>query len=173
MRTQQMSKRRPTKPVYVGGVKVGGGADITVQSMTKTDTRDVAATVRQIHELEEAGCGGFFNASSVCAAVDDLVSCEISWLGADCTLELDRLFNTDWGRAVSAGFLISAAMFSIGVIYVIRNIFRVRSMALAGTPPTPEQAMRMQKQMRYGGMVALAFGIGAVLAMVMARGYNP
>ncbi len=51
-----MSKRRPTKPVYVGGVKVGGDADITVQSMTKTDTRDVAATVRQIHELEEAGC---------------------------------------------------------------------------------------------------------------------
>ena len=51
-----MNKRRVTKPVYVGGVKVGGGADVTVQSMTKTDTRDVAATVRQIHELEEAGC---------------------------------------------------------------------------------------------------------------------
>ena len=51
-----MTKRRVTKPVYVGGVKVGGGADITVQSMTKTDTRDVRATVRQIHELEEAGC---------------------------------------------------------------------------------------------------------------------
>ncbi len=51
-----MTKRRVTKPVYVGGVKVGGGADVTVQSMTKTDTRDVKATVRQIHELEEAGC---------------------------------------------------------------------------------------------------------------------
>ena len=51
-----MFQRRPTKPVYVGGVKVGGGADITVQSMTKTDTRDVAATVRQIHQLEEVGC---------------------------------------------------------------------------------------------------------------------
>ncbi|NQW22773.1 MAG: flavodoxin-dependent (E)-4-hydroxy-3-methylbut-2-enyl-diphosphate synthase [SAR202 cluster bacterium] len=51
-----MSKRRVTKPVYVGGVKIGGGADVTVQSMTKTDTRDVAATVKQIHELEEAGC---------------------------------------------------------------------------------------------------------------------
>jgi len=51
-----MNKRRVTKPVYVGGVKVGGGADVTVQSMTKTDTRDVKATVRQIHELEEAGC---------------------------------------------------------------------------------------------------------------------
>ena len=51
-----MQQRRVTKPVYVGGVKVGGGGDITVQSMTKTDTRDVKATVRQIHELEEAGC---------------------------------------------------------------------------------------------------------------------
>ena len=51
-----MNKRRVTKAVTIGGVKVGGGADITVQSMTKTDTRDVAATVRQIHELEEAGC---------------------------------------------------------------------------------------------------------------------
>ena len=51
-----MKKRRVTKPVYVGNVQVGGGADITVQSMTKTDTRDVAATVRQIHELEEVGC---------------------------------------------------------------------------------------------------------------------
>jgi (E)-4-hydroxy-3-methylbut-2-enyl-diphosphate synthase len=51
-----MTKRRVTKPVYVGGVKVGGGADITVQSMTKTDTRDVASTVEQIRGLEEAGC---------------------------------------------------------------------------------------------------------------------
>ena len=51
-----MKIRRVTKPVNVGGVQVGGGAEITVQSMTKTDTRDVAATVRQIHELEEVGC---------------------------------------------------------------------------------------------------------------------
>jgi len=51
-----MKKRRVTKPVYVSRVKVGGGADITVQSMTKTDTRDVGATVRQIQELEEVGC---------------------------------------------------------------------------------------------------------------------
>jgi (E)-4-hydroxy-3-methylbut-2-enyl-diphosphate synthase len=51
-----MTKRRITKRVFVGDVMVGGDAPITVQSMTKTDTRDVAATVRQIHELEEAGC---------------------------------------------------------------------------------------------------------------------
>ena len=51
-----MIKRRITKPVYVGNVKVGGDAPVTVQSMTKTDTRDVAATVQQIRELEEVGC---------------------------------------------------------------------------------------------------------------------
>ncbi len=51
-----MNNRRVTKPIYVGDVKVGGDAPITVQSMTKTDTRDVAATVRQVRELEEVGC---------------------------------------------------------------------------------------------------------------------
>ena len=51
-----MIKRRVTKPLYVGEVKVGGDAPVTVQSMTKTDTRDVAATVRQVRALEEAGC---------------------------------------------------------------------------------------------------------------------
>lgn len=51
-----MTNRRVSKPVYVGDVKVGGDAPITVQSMTKTDTRDVAATVDQIKGLEELGC---------------------------------------------------------------------------------------------------------------------
>jgi (E)-4-hydroxy-3-methylbut-2-enyl-diphosphate synthase len=51
-----MATRRITKAVNIGDVQVGGDAPITVQSMTKTDTRDVAATVRQIHELEEIGC---------------------------------------------------------------------------------------------------------------------
>ena len=52
----QSMARRVTKPVWVGDVKVGGDAPISVQSMTKTDTRDVEATVAQIHGLEEAGC---------------------------------------------------------------------------------------------------------------------
>ena len=51
-----MTHRRVTKPVHVGTVQVGGDAPITVQSMTKTDTRDVAATVAEVHRLEEAGC---------------------------------------------------------------------------------------------------------------------
>jgi (E)-4-hydroxy-3-methylbut-2-enyl-diphosphate synthase len=53
------------RAVKVGGVQIGGGAPITVQSMTSTDTRDIAATVAQIREIEEAG------ASIVRVAVPD------------------------------------------------------------------------------------------------------
>ena len=44
-----------TRQVIAGGVPIGGGAPITVQSMTNTDTRDVAATLGQIRALAEAG----------------------------------------------------------------------------------------------------------------------
>ena len=45
-----------TRQVLVGGLPMGGGAPITIQSMTNTDTRDAAATVAQIRRLEAAGC---------------------------------------------------------------------------------------------------------------------
>jgi (E)-4-hydroxy-3-methylbut-2-enyl-diphosphate synthase len=48
--------RRPTRRLQVGTVAVGGDAPISVQTMTKTDTRDVRATVNQILELDTAGC---------------------------------------------------------------------------------------------------------------------
>jgi (E)-4-hydroxy-3-methylbut-2-enyl-diphosphate synthase len=48
--------RRETRQISVGNVKVGGGAPITVQSMTKTDTRDIWATIEEIRKLEDAGC---------------------------------------------------------------------------------------------------------------------
>jgi (E)-4-hydroxy-3-methylbut-2-enyl-diphosphate synthase len=48
--------RRISKAIKIGSVTVGGGAPVVVQSMTKTDTRDVKATVRQIKQLEEVGC---------------------------------------------------------------------------------------------------------------------
>ena len=49
-------KRRVSKQIDVGDVKVGGDAPVSVQTMTKTDTRDVPATVRQIDQAAEAGC---------------------------------------------------------------------------------------------------------------------
>ena len=47
--------RRTTRQVLVGGVAVGGGAPVVVQSMTNTDTADVASSVRQVAELWRAG----------------------------------------------------------------------------------------------------------------------
>ena len=47
--------RRPTKKIYVGNVAVGGDAPISVQSMTNTNTCDVAATVAQIQRCVDAG----------------------------------------------------------------------------------------------------------------------
>jgi (E)-4-hydroxy-3-methylbut-2-enyl-diphosphate synthase len=53
---QASTKRRRSIPVRVGEVVVGGAAPIAVQTMTKTDTRDVHATLEQIAALKEAGC---------------------------------------------------------------------------------------------------------------------
>ena len=51
-----MYTRTQTKTVYVGGVPVGGGHPVTVQSMTNTDTSDITATIDQIRALADAGC---------------------------------------------------------------------------------------------------------------------
>lgn len=61
--------RNKTKKIKVGNTYVGGDADITVQSMTNTDTRNAQETVRQIKELEEAGC------HIIRCAVPDLEAC--------------------------------------------------------------------------------------------------
>ena len=50
-----LRKRRQTIGVKVGNVQVGGGAPVVVQSMTNTDTADVAATAQQCLELAQAG----------------------------------------------------------------------------------------------------------------------
>ncbi len=62
--------RRISIPLKVGKVTVGGDAAITVQSMTKTDTRDIPATVNQIRQLEDCGC------EIVRVAVPDKVAAE-------------------------------------------------------------------------------------------------
>ena len=49
-------RRRPSRQVMVGNVAVGGGAPISIQSMTNTSTSDIEATVAQIRALEDAGC---------------------------------------------------------------------------------------------------------------------
>lgn len=51
-----MIKRRLSKQIQIGNVKIGGNAPVSVQSMTNTDTRNVKATLKQIYDLSEHGC---------------------------------------------------------------------------------------------------------------------
>ena len=55
MKTESPIKRRETRKIWVGDVPVGGDAPISVQSMTNTETCDVAATVAQVQAIADAG----------------------------------------------------------------------------------------------------------------------
>ena len=54
--TYKVGVRRKTRQVNIGGIRVGGDAPISVQTMTKTKTSDVEGTVKQIRQAAEAGC---------------------------------------------------------------------------------------------------------------------
>jgi len=54
--TEYFPSRRKTRVVRVGRLTIGGDAPIVVQSMTKTDTREVGKTIEQIQQMEAAGC---------------------------------------------------------------------------------------------------------------------
>ena len=64
-----MIKRRKTRTVQIGQLKVGGNAPISVQSMTNTDTRKAKNTIEQIKKMEQEGC------ELVRIAVPDMASC--------------------------------------------------------------------------------------------------
>ena len=51
-----MIKRKETRQIHIGNVAIGGGAPISVQSMTNTKTTDTESTVAQINALQAAGC---------------------------------------------------------------------------------------------------------------------
>ena len=54
MADSKLAARRPTHVVPVGGIPLGGGGPIVVQSMTDTDTADIEATVTQVKLLADA-----------------------------------------------------------------------------------------------------------------------
>ena len=72
-----ISPRKFTQQVLVGNIKVGGGAPIVVQSMTNTDTADVAGSVNQIMQLSDAGSEMVritVNSEEAASAVPDIVN---------------------------------------------------------------------------------------------------
>ena len=93
--------RRISRPINVGGVQVGGGAPITVQSMTTSKTHDVAATLAEINRLVNAGADIVRIAvprPEDVAALPDLVQ------AAPCPLVADIHFNHQYAlKAIEAG----------------------------------------------------------------------
>ncbi|MGI6733941.1 MAG: flavodoxin-dependent (E)-4-hydroxy-3-methylbut-2-enyl-diphosphate synthase [Anaerovoracaceae bacterium] len=86
-----------TKQVRVGNVFIGGGAPVSIQSMTNTDTRDVRATVEQIARLADAGC------EIVRCAVPDMEAAEaIRSIKKAITLPLVADIHFDYRLALAA-----------------------------------------------------------------------
>jgi (E)-4-hydroxy-3-methylbut-2-enyl-diphosphate synthase len=90
-----MIERRSTKRILVGDVAVGGGEPVTVQSMTNTDTRDVAATLAPVKALEAAGC------QIVRVAVPDAEAAEaLGAIIAGTTIPIVADLHFDWQLAL-------------------------------------------------------------------------
>lgn len=87
---------RHTRKVTVGNVTIGGGAPVSIQSMTNTRTSDACATLEQIHALKEAGCD--IVRLAVCND-DDLAACRTIVRQTDVPLVADIQF--DWKLAAA------------------------------------------------------------------------
>lgn len=86
-----------TKKIRVGNIYVGGDSNITVQSMTNTDTSDVVSTVNQILALEKAGC------DIIRCAVPDMSACDaIKHIVAQINIPLVADIHFDYRLAMEA-----------------------------------------------------------------------
>jgi (E)-4-hydroxy-3-methylbut-2-enyl-diphosphate synthase len=88
---------RMTRQIRVGTVPVGGGAPVSVQSMTNTDTRDVAATLAQIRQLAAAGCE-----IVRCAVPDQAAAATLAAIRRDSPLPLIADIHFDYRLALAA-----------------------------------------------------------------------
>jgi len=89
--------RKPTRTIHLGNIKIGGDNPILVQSMTNTQTQDIAATVSQIQRLTSAGC------EIIRVAVPDMVSAQaISQIKKHIQIPLIADIHFDFKLAVAA-----------------------------------------------------------------------
>ena len=106
-----MTKRYPTKKIYIKDVAIGGDAPISVQSMTFSDTRDVEATVEQIRRLHFAG------ADIVRVAVPDMeAALALEEISKQSTLPLVADIHFNYKLALEAAKWVDAIRFNPGNI---------------------------------------------------------
>lgn len=88
---------RTTRQIHVGPVAIGGGAPVSIQSMTNTDTRDAAATLAQIRALAAAGCE-----IVRCAVPDQQAAEALAAIRRDSPLPLIADIHFDYRLALAA-----------------------------------------------------------------------
>ena len=105
-----MKRKQVTKQITLGNLKIGGGAPVVVQSMTKTDTRDAASTVAQIKRLEAAGCEAVrvavldYNAAKAIKAIKKAIKIPfIADVHFDYKLALESIANGIDGLRINPG----------------------------------------------------------------------
>ncbi len=88
---------RITRQIQLGSVAIGGGAPVSVQSMTNTDTRDVAATLAQIRRLLDAGCE-----IVRCAVPDQQAALALAAIRRECPIPLIADIHFDHQLALTS-----------------------------------------------------------------------
>ncbi|KPK39940.1 MAG: 4-hydroxy-3-methylbut-2-en-1-yl diphosphate synthase [Omnitrophica WOR_2 bacterium SM23_29] len=118
-------QRRKTKTINLGSVKIGSGYPISVQSMTKTDTSNVKATVAQIKRLQKAGC------EIIRIAVKDRPSCDaISEIRRKIDIPLEADIHFDYRLALKAMECgVDAIRLNPGNIYKVEQVEEVVRLA--------------------------------------------
>ena len=167
-------ERRRTRRVMVGPVPVGGGAPISVQSMTKTDTRDAAATLEQIGELAAAGC------EIVRAAVPDRAAaealgeiCRRSPLPVIADIHFDHRLALAATASGAAGLRINPG--NIGAAWKVREVVRAcREKKLPIRVGANEGSLSREAEEKYGGPTPEALVESALkeVAVIEREGYG-
>lgn len=172
MDTHTSYKRRSSRVLQVGNVRVGGDAPISVQSMCTTDTRDVQATLQQILELEKAGC------EIVRLAVPDAEAAQaIQLIHEHSPLPLIADIHFDYRLAISAiRYGADAIRLNPGNIHDQDGLRQVADMARRYCIPlrVGVNAGSLDRKIleSYGGVTAEALAASAVLACKALERYD-
>ena len=167
-------ERRRTRRVMVGPVPVGDGAPISVQSMTKTDTRDAAATLEQIGELAAAGCEIVRVAVPDSAAAEALGEiCRRSPLPVIADIHFDHRLALAAAAAGAAGLRINPG--NIGAAWKVKEVVRAcREKKLPIRVGANEGSLSRDLEEKYGGPTPEALVESALkeAAVIEREGYG-
>lgn len=158
----------------VGAIPVGGGAEVSVQSMTKTDTRDAGATAAQIEELAAAGC------EIVRVAVPDSAAagafreiCRRSPLPVIADIHFDHRLALAAAESGAAGLRINPG--NIGAAWKVREVVRAcRDKKIPIRVGANEGSLSREMEEKYGGPTPEALVESALgeVATIEREGYE-